>query len=123
MKTTKTVAYALACLQKLAEHAGEYVQACEIALAQEIPQAYCQKILLALSNAGIVESVKGRGFMLLKPFESITTLEVLQALENPREEKPEDPGDRSQAIHEILSSHLAKLMAGLTIAEVLHSVR
>lgn len=122
MKTTKSVAYALVCLEKLSQHLGEYLQVSEIAFSQAIPAAYCQKILLALARAGIVESRKGRGFMLLKPFERITALEVIQALDS-GEQESDLAADRSRKIHELLSACIQKLIAGLTVEEVMSSVR
>ena len=88
MRMTKTITYGLACLKALAKRCGEFVQVAEIALEQDIPAAYCQKILLALARAGLVESVKGKGFTLLKPVEKISTLEVIRALSS---EEAQDP--------------------------------
>ena len=119
MRLTRTISYALACLCELARHCGEYVQVCEIALAQEIPQAYCQKILLLLSRAGLVESIKGRGFTLVKPVESITTLEVVKALSIGEADDPSQAENyATRLIHEALSNRLNQALAEMSIAEV-----
>jgi len=95
------------------------VQVCEIALAQEIPQAYCQKILLLLSRAGLVESIKGRGFTLVKPVESITTLEVVKALSIGEADDPSQAENyATRLIHEALSNRLNQALAEMSIAEV-----
>lgn len=118
MKPTKTMTYALACLKELAKQLGEFVQVAEIARNQGLPAAYCQKILLALSRAGLVESVKGRGFSLLKPVEQMTTLEVVNALyaaENPEEK--DDHCEISRLINEILTARMNRAFAELSVAE------
>lgn len=140
MKTTKTVAYALACIAELAKRMGEFVQVSEIAQAQNIPAAYCQKILLALSRAGIVMSVKGQGFSLILPPESLTTLRVLQAVQEdtrvttslaphpdplPRAEREiwEEENEAVRTISHTLSAKLNSTLASLTVAELLLATR
>ena len=119
MKPTKTIAYALACLKALARNPGAYLQVAEIAAAEVIPAAYCQKILLALARAGLVESLKGRGFTLHRPVESITTLEVVRALtvEDARD-SDQDSGRSIRTISELLASRLSKMYAELSVAEL-----
>lgn len=80
MKDTKTMTYALTCLKELANQLGDYVQVADIARKHDLPAAYCQKILLNLSRAGIVESVKGQGFTLIRPAEEISPDRIGQAL-------------------------------------------
>lgn len=122
MKTTKTVAYALACIAELAKRMGEFVQVSEIAQAQNVPAAYCQKILLSLSRAGIVMSVKGQGFTLILPPETLTTLKVLQAIqENDPVESQENESVRN--ISNTLSAKLNSTLASLTVAELLIAAR
>ena len=118
MKTTKTVAYALGCIQELAKRMGEYMQVSEISFAQNVPAAYCQKILLALSKAGIVMSVKGQGFTLMLAPELITTLMVLQALSENSSIEIEENGS-VKTIGDTLSEKLNNTLASLTVAELL----
>ena len=80
MKDTKTMTYAITCLQELANQLGDYVRVSDIARKHDLPAAYCQKILLILSRAGIVGSVKGQGFTLIRPVEEISPGLVGQAL-------------------------------------------
>lgn len=122
MRTTKTVAYALACLQELAKRFGEFMQVYEIARNQNIPAAYCQKILLTLSRAGIVESVKGHGFMLIKPIETIATLEIIKAFSQEANGGVEtNESFPLRAIQENLSARLNKAFAELSVSEVVNA--
>ncbi len=86
MKETKTMTYALTCLQELATQFGDYVQVNDIARKHGLPAAYCQKILLNLSRAGIVESVKGQGFTLIRPAHEISPSLLSRALFPERKE-------------------------------------
>jgi Rrf2 family protein len=55
----------------------------EIGEAEAISPAYVQQLLMALRLAGLARSHRGRagGFSLARPAESISVLEVLQAVE------------------------------------------
>lgn len=122
MKTSKTVAYALACIAELAKKTGEFVQVSEIAQAQNLPAAYCQKILLSLSRAGIVMSVKGQGFTLILPPESLTTLRVLQALQETESIETKEI-TALKTISDTLSAKVNGALASLTVAELLIAAR
>ena len=80
MKVKKTMTYALTCIRELDVQFGGYVQVADIAKKHDLPAAYCQKILRMLAQAGIVESVKGQGFSLLRPVNEISEHRVSQAL-------------------------------------------
>ena len=126
MKTTKSVGYAIACLHELAKRLGEYVQVAEIAAAQQVPVAYCQKVLLLMSYAGLVESVKGRGFTLIKPFELISTLEVIRALNAESERKADEKRVEAEEVNltqDRVSARINELLAKLTVAEVMMEAR
>jgi len=75
----KTMMYALACLWELAQTPAEWMLAARIAEKRGLPVAYCYKVLEALSRAGLVESARGQGFMLTKPLEQISCLELVDA--------------------------------------------
>jgi Rrf2 family protein len=57
----------------------------DISKRQKIPLKYLQQILVDLKQAGIVTSRKGPGggYVLARPAEMITLLEVLEAVEGP----------------------------------------
>lgn len=123
MRTTKTVTYALACLKELARHFGEFVQVAEIARSQNIPQAYCQKILLSLSRSGIVESVKGRGFILNKTVETITILDVVKSLNSESEAADGDANGSVRIIHDLLTARLHRIFSQLSVAEAVSGLQ
>ena len=119
MKPTKTVVYALACIQELAKKFGDFVQVSEIALARNIPSAYCQKILLSLVRAGILLSVKGRGYRLLLAPGEISTLKVLDAIS----ESPfSDFGADDRMLNDLSMTFATKVnhsLANLSVADLL----
>ena len=122
MKMTKTFAYALACIQELAKKFGEFVQVSEIAGAQNIPAAYCQKVLFALAKAGIVMSVKGQGFSLLQEPESIATVKILRALSMDTATVVSIPNGETgtmRMISDRLSTQINNALANVTVADVL----
>lgn len=80
MKAKKTMSYAMTCIAELANQLGDFVQVGEIARKHGLPAAYCQKILLTLSRAGIVESIRGQGFTLARPASDVTSETVGKAL-------------------------------------------
>ncbi|MBT4263501.1 MAG: Rrf2 family transcriptional regulator [Deltaproteobacteria bacterium] len=55
----------------------------EIASSQELDNSYLENILLDLKNNGIVRSIRGvkGGFVLNRPPESITLLEIVESLQ------------------------------------------
>ncbi len=80
MKETKTMSYARTCIQELANQFGDFVQVSDIARKHDLPAAYCQKILLNLSRAGIVESVRGQGFTLTRPVADLSAEVIGRAI-------------------------------------------
>ena len=121
MKTSKTVVYAFACIQELSKKMGEFVQVSEIALAQNIPSAYCQKVLFALAKAGIVSSVKGQGFTLAIATESISTLSILRALSDNGVEASEMQSGRN--LGDALTSKVNEVLSRMSVAEILFATR
>ncbi len=57
----------------------------DIAAAVQVPQTFLAKIFQQFSKSGIVKSYRGTGggFMLARPPEQITLLEVVEAVEGP----------------------------------------
>jgi Rrf2 family protein len=79
VKLTKTLMYALLCLRYLSKRSGEYADVAEITSEQDIPPAYCQKVLFTLAKQGWVESCKGKGFRLARPLDALNLDELSQA--------------------------------------------
>lgn len=80
MKISKKAYYGLRAVVAIAE-AGE-MSAHDIALAEELPEDYLEKILQILKKAGVLTSEKGAsgGYTLTDP-RRVTALDVLTALE------------------------------------------
>lgn len=116
MKTTKTVIYALACISELAKKTGEFVQVSEIALAHNIPMAYCQKVLWKLSRSGFVESVKGKGFAMVRQSETIKTADIIKALGE--HESPSVASGKMKTIEEFLSNRISSVLSNISVEEV-----
>ncbi len=70
----------------IARHSGSGpVQVLQISERQGIPKQYLDQLMLALKNARLVASVRGRqgGYVLAKPATSITLFDIVSALEGP----------------------------------------
>jgi Rrf2 family protein len=80
MKLPKTLIYALACISELEKEPSNYERVREIAEAQSIPPAYCQKVLMLLAKSGYVESIKGRGVHLICSPKDVKALDLMNAL-------------------------------------------
>src|SRR5205814_3279874 len=80
---TSKVDYALRALLDLAEQpADRAVQSREIAVRQEIPEAYLNQLLVILRRAGLVRSVRGAagGYILGRDARHVTIADVVTAL-------------------------------------------
>lgn len=86
LKLTRAGDYAVRAILYLAvQPDGDRCDREKMAQAQEIPLSFLSKILQRLTAAGIIRSYKGAcgGFCLARPADSITLLEVVQAVEGP----------------------------------------
>jgi Rrf2 family protein len=76
--------YAIEALLVLAERPpGEFVDAREIGQTAGLPLAYLHKIMRMLAEGGVLESRRGRGYLLARPPEEISMSDVLLAVEGP----------------------------------------
>ena len=123
MKITKTFAYALACIQELAKKCGTYVQTAELAVSQNIPAPYCQKILYALAKSGILNSIKGQGFCLLLSPAEITTLRVLRALSEGGQMDSSGASQGALNFSDQINSRLNSALENITIAQMMLSAK
>jgi len=80
MRINQKVRYGVACLYELSKNPQGYTDANLVAHRQEIPTAYAQKVLQLLAQAGLVIGLKGSGYRLASPLETITVLKVMEAL-------------------------------------------
>lgn len=101
----------------------------QIAEAQEIPLAFLENILLDLTRAGLVMSIRGQrgGFRLLRPAEAITLAQVIRALEGPwasvRGQRPEDlafqgPAAPLRDVWVAVRANLRAVLEQVTIADL-----
>jgi Rrf2 family protein len=117
MKATKTLVYALACIQELAA-ASRTRQVSEIAEACKIPGAYCQKVLFLLAKAGILSSVKGQGFSLIQEPQEISALRVFEALEETSERTWGEEHGSMLRLQQKFSSKLNETLSSLKVSEL-----
>jgi Rrf2 family protein len=83
MKITSQEEYGLRCLLRLARHEGtEPLTVSAIAEAESLSVPYVGKLMGALRQAGLVDSVRGRGggYALTRPPDQITVIHALQGL-------------------------------------------
>ncbi|MCS7184398.1 MAG: Rrf2 family transcriptional regulator [bacterium] len=80
MRLSKKVVYAIKILSKVSDLNRVY-KVKEI--AKDMPKAFCERILLELKEARLVESVRGYqgGYKLLKPINKISVAEIVEALD------------------------------------------
>ncbi len=77
--------YSVRAMLEIARHRGERRKAREIATAMDIPHRFLTQILAELVQAGLLEAVAGRsgGYVLARPSEEISLLDVVEASEGP----------------------------------------
>lgn len=130
MEISRRADYAMRVILDLAMlPSGMRARARDIARRQAIPYAFLQKIIRDLCAAGFIEASRGRrgGVRLARPPESITLLEVLEAMEGPirlnlcSREPHLCPRSSFCAIHPIWAqaqAYLEQLLGSTTFAEV-----
>lgn len=79
--------YGLLAMVHLGRHYNDSVQIKEIAETYGISQNYLEQLLLALRKGGVLRSQRGvnGGYLLARPPEEISVLEILEILEGPIE--------------------------------------
>jgi Rrf2 family protein len=86
MQLTRQADYAVRAVLYLAEHPPEKrVTTAEIGREQRIPVTFLTKIMAQLVTAGVVQTTRGArgGVMLSRSPDTITMLEVIEAIEGP----------------------------------------
>ena len=79
--------YAVRALVELAERsasdAGHPVRLCEIAARRDIPPQFLEQVFATLRRAGVLSSRRGAsgGYTFARPPQSVTVLEVVEALD------------------------------------------
>lgn len=83
---SEKIKYGLSAVFMLAKNYFKgHIQIKEIAINENLPQNYLEKLLLDLKKAGIVESIRGikGGYKLKKQLNQIQIIDVIEALEGP----------------------------------------
>ena len=124
MKLNRTLAYGLVCLYRLGQEGQNrpWVQTGDIALKENLPKAYCNKVMQALVRAGLARSVRGKGFRLARPLEKISVWDVMEAFtfnSAPKLKKPE----LSFILYESLRDQVNRWLVGLTLEDVVQMAR
>jgi Rrf2 family protein len=86
MQLTRAADYAVRVMVHLAGcPAGMRATRAELAAGGDVPQHFLSKILQALSRGGLITSKRGvaGGFVLAKPPDEVTLLNVVEAVEGP----------------------------------------
>jgi len=86
IQLTREGEYGIRSVVHLAMHGQErVVLARDIAQVQDIPESFLRKILQTLVRNGLIRSRRGAkgGFVLAKPPEQVTLLEIIEAVEGP----------------------------------------
>lgn len=86
MRLTTLSRYGVRSLFDMAYYGGgKPVSASDISKRQDISLNYIGQIFLKLKRAGLINSIRGRtgGYVLSRPPEDITLLEIIEAVEGP----------------------------------------
>lgn len=86
MQLTTKSEYALLALIELAERShGVPVSLKRIAQERSLPEPFLEQVFTALKGAGIVRAVRGArgGYLLTRPPDELTALDVVEAVEGP----------------------------------------
>jgi Rrf2 family protein len=126
MKLTRAAVYALTALAHLARKGeGRPVASHDVAAAEDIPERFLLKLLKPLVDAGVLRSLKGPngGFRLARPPQTITLLEVVEAVEEPVRGLAPEVGDRAldrrlQAVCERVVGVVWEGLGGVTVRDL-----
>lgn len=132
VKFSKKTEYGLLALVDMAiqqqRGAGGRLTTHDIAMRQQIPERFLEQQITALRNAGVVHSHRGAagGCSLARRADTITMLEVVEALEGTILEDAGDEGDGksrpiSGAIREVMDrarAHLTEVLGSVTISDL-----
>jgi Rrf2 family protein len=133
MRLSKRCEHGLKASVQLALHsAAGYLQAKEIAEAEELPGKFIESILSSLRAASILESKVGAkgGYRLARPAGEIYIADLINALESDLQSGREDAEDMTPGasaltlLNRRIDSSLADALSGLTLEDLtgLHSI-
>lgn len=129
MKLSRTVSYALQATLQLAQSGSEQPVPCShLAAAGKMPERFLLQILRSLVAHGVLQSTRGvdGGYVLQRPAEEVSLLEVIEAIEGPlvaslpsAEGLPEGAHAKlERAVHEI-NALVRRQLQAITLSELL----
>ena len=131
LRVTKLTDYATVVLTVLAARPGAVLSAPELAESSGLEQPTVAKLLKPLAAAGLVQGFRGAsgGYRLAKPAESVSLIEIVEAMEGPLA-ITECSHDQSQcgiaqqcgvrSNWRLINDVLAEALRGVTLAQMLH---
>lgn len=109
MKLSRTVEYAVQAMLQLAQHdKGTPVPCSKLAASGQMPERFLLQILRNLVTHGILSSTRGvdGGYVLERPVEQITLLDVIEAIDGPLNTSPTPAKGMPEETHRRLSEAL-----------------
>lgn len=131
MQLSQSVAYAVQALMELAVYSGGSPISCSrLARQGHMPERFLLEVLRHLARQGIVESARGGGggFVLARPLEELSLLEVIEAIDGPlgasvpgKADFPNGAGERLEKAMRQLAEQARQHLGQIRLAEVVAS--
>lgn len=131
MKLNRTAGYAVHVMAYVAEQDnGRPIVGHAAATRLGLSQGFLLRLLVALSRAGLLRSIKGPngGYNLAKPAKSITLLDIVEAVEgpiisrvDPTANPPDTLDDKLEAVATAATDRLRKELDRVRLAELVAS--
>ena len=118
--------YGLSAVLEMASHYGNApLQVREIATKQNISAQYLEQLLGRLARPGLIKAVRGQkgGFVLARPPQEISLIEVLEALEGPLAIAASMPQDDVMINYAIQTETAIRRVLDVSLADVLAQQR
>jgi Rrf2 family protein len=121
MRINKTLAYALCCLRYMNKYGKkDWVEVSDISKFENLPLAYCNKVMQTLNHAGFVYSKKGKGFKLIKDLDDINIRDMIEAFTY---NSAPDINDNNIAVklYKNMREQIDRWLVGLTVGDVIRA--
>lgn len=135
MSLTRAVDYGVRAMVHIASlPPGTIVLRSDVTALQQIPSSFGAKILRRLTRAGLLDSARGvnGGYMLARPAEAITLLDVVEAIDGPLTLTP-CSGERNECavadgcpvslVWPVIQHSLREMLHGIDLERLVSSVR
>ncbi len=128
VQLSQSVTYAVQALMELAEYSeGSPISCSRLARRGRMPERFLLEVLRHLARNGIVESARGGGggFVLAKPLDEISLLEVIEAIDGPlgasvpgKTHFPEGTGERLEKAIRQVAEQARQHLGQIRLADV-----